>query len=1538
MKIEFKKLLSVLLLLSMLCSMMAFPAYAATPTWTGKFSTLDAAYKNGYVGEYYGLTTFTKSNGTESVAGVDYQASSSTPFGADGQFVMVHGDWGYYEVTAPYTGVYAFQIRTDWIGGDETATFHVTTDEGYLAQFNLYTTSWSSGSNADQPLYLKEGVNKIKIELLGSNNAILSGWDMGRLDAQGAEKSLDFLPLVKTVDTPVATPTPTVKPTATPTPTEAPLSWPGTFNDLSDAYKNGYVSTVGNIKDAIRNGANAVNGTDYQASSGSPWGANGSFTMVKGDWMYLDVDMPYTGVYDMQIRTDWSSGTPVNWYVTTEEGYAADYNITTMGWSSGCNQDQPIYLKEGRNTVKIELRGNYNATISCIDFGALNLGGAEKSLDYLEFVKFATSVTPTPTPTTAPTPTVKPTATPTPTVKPTATPTPTAKPTATPVPTSTPTQATTWIGNVKEEPAFGGYSGEVPATNFSGDYYAQSNHISGDNFTMSTGEWGTYTFNAPYTGVYGVQLEVASIGNPTTVRMIAGDYYADFNLTTTEWTNQDGVLEDQPMYFKAGANTFTLKNIGSNPVIISAIDYGFLNKSGYDSMSYISFVQPVSSMPAEPVATPVPTATPNITDSEYMIITEAESYTSATGVTKTTHSGTSVINATNESTSTYTVTVPDTGVYNLYLRGAAWKDVSVDITVDGTYLSYETMHFNVHKNESYPLQNEKIYSMNLTAGTHTVTFTYFTDVFYFDNFRLENTSSRTYHLLYGFKDATTSSEAYNILVEYGSLVGVDAVSDTSGIFYPEMSFWPMVGKDFDSLEDMLSTYNSIIASETTSPTVKLYNASNAPVTKLPTGTARLIINTSNMPANSTIVVAEYQGSKMVGNLNTLKSTSTTVTCTLTGLTAQSNVKIMVFSDLAEVKPYSSTGVYKDIYVATTGKSSNDGLSPETPLATVAQALTKVKSYNASMTGDIVVHIAPGIYRSNVTMEIDPTMSGMNGYKVILKAEDPTNRPILSGGEPLTGKWKKVSGENYWVASTSTRETRALYVNGYQATLARSDKWYLENGFIEPANPVNDLHIADGFYVDTEYWDKDFPTTLADDTRLQVVFQKNWANHRFPVEKVVYGTDSVGNSRAEIYIPYPRYHVFLHDETTTSTIQPTGSFYLENSMDLLDAPGEFYFDKDARKMYYYPYANEDMTTAETFCAVTDGLMTITGVSSQNKVTNMEFDGISFRYGAWDQATTNGAAFNQADELRIGDVIWYGSYMFPAQVTVNYAENVVFKNCEFADLGSSALLFEEGNTDCRVTGSVFHDISGTGVVVGSFQHDINMSVDKERSTHIEVDNNIFRRCAQEYLGTTAIAMYYTGDSRIHHNDIADMPYTAITVGWGWGAALPEDCGNNVVSYNKIEDVMQTMYDGSQIYTVGLQGYNQINDNYFIDPGDHLRGGLYLDQATKNLYFSDNVFTDAKPTTDRWLFARRYAQISDCYGSYNHTDGKVPSTSGSYAFDSSGVTLENNSVSVTSWSLSAQRIMAEAGVEDDSELMTVDFYPSWRTMRMLDVPADE
>ncbi len=940
----------------------------------------------------------------------------------------------------------------------------------------------------------------------------------------------------------------------------------------------------------------------------------------------------------------------------------------------------------------------------------------------------------------------------------------------------------------------------------------------------------------------------------------------------------------------------------------------------------------------KPTATPVPTVAPTATptpinpevnDGDMRTVYEGESFKSGS-VTKASYNGASTAKATSESTATYEVTVEEDTVYNLYMKGAAWKDVSFDILIDGTVYSYETAHFQSDRNETYSYKEECAATFPLTKGTHTIGFTFYCDTYYFDSFTLEDTYSKQYQILYGIKDISTSQGIYEALLSAGDYINVDVAADTAQLACPQMAFWGMVGKNYTTPAELKALYESVLADELADPTVKLRNASNISVAELPAGKSTVTVNCADIPKNTSLVCAIYKGDKLAMLPQVAQSNSTTVSFSLSDVEAGCELKILALTDMEEMKPYTSSGTYMDYYVATNGKSTNDGLSPDTPLATVSQALTKVKAVNSQMTGDIIIHVAPGVYRSNVTIEIDPTMSGMNGYKVIIQGDDPDNRPIFSGGEPLTGKWSKVSGENYWVASTSTRETRALYVNGYQAVLARSEETY-SGGYITPTSPKNEYHTADGIKVSLSSY-PNISRDLGGETRMHIVFNLAWANQRFPVDSITYDS-----SYAYVNTTYPYYNAFLMDGHT-STVQPlkNRAFYLENAMALLDKPGEFYFDKSARKIYYYPYANEDMTTAETYCAVTDGLMTVQGTSSTNRVENLEFKDVSFRYGAWDEATTYGAAFNQTDEIRRGTETGYSQHLMHSQILVSYADGLVFDGCEFADLGSSAMYMTEGVTNSKVVNCDFHDLSGGGISVSNYLHNSNYN-GIARCQNIEIGNNIFRRVSQEFLNLPAVAVYYANSINVHHNDIKDMPYSAICIGWGWGYYEPNDTGNHIVAYNKITNVCKVLDDGAQIYTLGDQKNMHLNDNYLIDPGNYRRGGVYFDEGTGYISMTDNVVENADDSGDFWLFARRYVNLNDNYAAYNHTDGGNPKNFATFPLDTSGVEYGTNYINQTSWKTTAQRIMAEAGVEDKSRVADVNAYPVWRTLPMLNLPAD-
>ena len=370
----------------------------------------------------------------------------------------------------------------------------------------------------------------------------------------------------------------------------AALTWPGAYNGLTDEYKNGYVSTVGDYVAAFRkSGADgtAEAGVDYQASSSSPWAASGGFTQIVGDWAYLEVDMPYTGVYVMQMHNAWLGGSSAIYHVTTEDGYAAEFNITTAGWSSGCYQDQPMYLKAGVNVIKVALVGGGNATIDGLDFGAMNATSVEKSLDYLPNVKLAEDlVEPTPAPTAEPTPT------PTPKVY----------------------YPEGWDGVAENHPD---YNADAEVLYI--DYY--NPNMSSDEGTelfgtdwgmtdiddsipnkgqanaiyLAPGAYATYTVTVTNEGVYGAQVKASSAEGATILQMqntVNGvNYYSQHNIPNrgtwvTTWSNSTGFQADDLIYLQAGANEITIKNVGSYGATYENNDFGIIE----NSMQYLGNV------------------------------------------------------------------------------------------------------------------------------------------------------------------------------------------------------------------------------------------------------------------------------------------------------------------------------------------------------------------------------------------------------------------------------------------------------------------------------------------------------------------------------------------------------------------------------------------------------------------------------------------------------------------------------------------------------------------------------------------------------------------------------------------------------------------------------------------------------------------------------------------------------------------------------------------------------------------------------------
>ena len=70
-------------------------------------------------------------------------------------------------------------------------------------------------------------------------------------------------------------------------------------------------------------------------------------------------------------------------------------------------------------------------------------------------------------------------------------------------------------------------------------------------------------------------------------------------------------------------------------------------------------------------------------------------------------------------------------------------------------------------------------------------------------------------------------------------------------------------------------------------------------------------------------------------------------------------------------------------------------------------------------------------------------------------------------------------------------------------------------------------------------------------------------------------------------------------------------------------------------------------------------------------------------------------------------------------------------------------------------------------------------------------------------------YVGDVNIEHNEISEVPYSGISLGWGWTQTV--NCmRNNRVHANLIHHYAKHMYDVAGIYTLGSQPKSYVTEN--------------------------------------------------------------------------------------------------------------------------------
>ena len=895
------------------------------------------------------------------------------------------------------------------------------------------------------------------------------------------------------------------------------------------------------------------------------------------------------------------------------------------------------------------------------------------------------------------------------------------------------------------------------------------------------------------------------------------------------------------------------------------------------------------------------------------ITIEAESYISNNGCSVV--SGALVMPSLKDAA--YSIEANSAGRYILAIRAKAEIDSFINISLNGEAFA----NTPIRHSDNYT--NSMIY-VNLPAGTHQMKLFVAGPEITMNKITITKvTDDRDTDIAFlaALDTAERETEVLSAFETYGALLGIDLESIIQHVDYKKAVYMNMANRGFDDIEEALDTLLDITERETHDPSIQLQKDGQW-VKEASSGNLSLVINNSRIGERPTFG-ALYKGSELKELIAVGKATQINGKYIVDfgnvsiNEADEINWKVFFFADLETIEPYEPyAGVYKELYVSAAGNDENDG-SADKPFKTIGKAKEVAESLSGNMWGDIIINIASGEYFIGETETFDENNGGKNGFDIIYRGSNE-GETVISGGKKIEG-W--VEGENgIWTATVDftaelgedfeVDDIRNLYINGIAAERSRSACRYT---YLEDYDDTNTVYTPDGFVTSTT---GGFPS-LKKPQYAETVWEVAHRCQRLPINSIMTADDkTIVRLDSE----------YAYDPTTieVTKIMVGKEYYLENDLALLDTEGEFYYDREDKRIYYYPYEEEDFEKAEKVVALTEGLIEIKG-KKDAKISNLIFDKISFKYGAWNHVSTYGLLGVQADMYydtsRFADVNNRNtdmSMLMPGQVQMDYAEDIEIRNCEFSSLGSAAIFMKEGVKDFVFEGNILKDISGTGIIIGSMNHGAsNFDAETmEICQNINIRNNVFRRIATEYRQNCAITTWYENAVNIEHNDISGLPYTGISAGWGLNSQVNISLmsRNMQVSHNKITDVLETLDDGGNIYTGGRIYEIQIDNNYFARNKAGTYPGIYLDSGSQYSKVHDNLVLGNKNIfffLQNEEYYTKYNEITNNYSdtiSYSYNANKPEWDETNIVEEANPAYLEDGATLVPA----AQSIYDNAGLE--------------------------
>jgi hypothetical protein len=557
---------------------------------------------------------------------------------------------------------------------------------------------------------------------------------------------------------------------------------------------------------------------------------------------------------------------------------------------------------------------------------------------------------------------------------------------------------------------------------------------------------------------------------------------------------------------------------------------------------------------------------------------------------------------------------------------------------------------------------------------------------------------------------------------------------------------------------------------------------------------------------------------------------------------------------------SITATAADIYVSPVGNDASSGDSAH-PLATLSSAIRMAREMrrlcSEGAKDGITIHLMSGVHRLYEPVVVRTEDSGTTDSPTIIRGEDGA---VLSGGVRICG-WKRQG--KLWVARVPDfngrpLDFRQLWINGRKAVRARDVSDFEQMNRIRWVDKKNQT-----IWVPASSVKKIITAPYP-----EMVLHEMWCVANLRIKSITLRGDSAGltfhnpESRLQFEHPWP---------SPMYNCEHNSPFYLTNAIELTDTEGEWYHDIRTGLLYYYPRKDENMSTADAEVPAIETLVKVTG-TAENGVHDVTFDNIRFSYTTWMRPSYYGSVPLQAGmflteayrlrpkmersngDHKLDNQGWTGRA--DAAVEVSCGSNINFHGCRFEHIGGSGLDYIVGDDGGTTDDCIFSDISLNGYVAGSFASEgleshiaYNPSDSSEVCRHQTLRNCMLKDIANDDWGCVAVCAGYVSDINIEHNEIHDVSYTGISLGWGWTCS-PNCMKNNIVHANRIYRYAMHMYDTAGIYTLSMQPNSSVTENavygichpsYVHDPNHWFY--LYTDEGSSFITVKDNYTESEK-----------------------------------------------------------------------------------------------